>query len=200
VIAKGVKAVAESIKPGTPGGLAFATPNGATLAGALEAVPAIAVEGTGVGAAPAMAGVGIAEGIFVEGIGAGTVITAAGGLPSNDFTSLSFARKADGKDPTSKVGKTSPVDRPASIERKIDTPEIRNSFWDQLKQSGEWENVSKYDKPTLRHKETGRLIQKSIEKWEIEVFNKNEEHIGVIKPSDGILRKELAVKGRTMKK
>jgi hypothetical protein len=50
--------------------------------------------------APATAGV-------AEGIGAGTVITAAAGniLPPDNVTSLSFARKADGKDPTSKIGK-----------------------------------------------------------------------------------------------
>jgi hypothetical protein len=175
LVAEGVEAVAKAIDSNTPG--TFATPNGATLTGALEA-------------APTAVGVG-------EAMGVGKTLT-AGILPPDDFTSLSFARKADGRDSSSKVHSQG---RPEIVsERKVDTPEMRNSFWDQLKQSGEWEHVSKYEKSTLRHKETGRLIQKSIEKWEIEVYNEKERHIGVIKPSDGILRKDLAVKGRTIEK
>jgi hypothetical protein len=175
----GIKAIPDAMGINGPGGMTFATPSGATVTGALEAVPAISVEGTG----------------------AGIITSAAGGiLPPDDFTSLSFARKTDGRDHTPNVGKAGQADRPTPIERKIDTPEIRNSFWDQLKQSGEWEHVTGYDNPTLRHKETGRLIQKSIEKWEIEVYNKKKEHIGVIKPSAGILREDLAVKGRTINK
>jgi hypothetical protein len=140
-------------------------------------------------AVPAAIGVG-------EGIGVGTVTTA---ITGSDLP-LSFARKADGRDHAPNVSKAGPADRLIPVERKIDTPEMRNSFWNQLKQSGEWEHVSGYNNPTLRHKETGRLIQKSIEKWEIEVYNSKKEHIGVIKPSDGILREDLAVEGRTINK
>lgn len=48
---EGAKAVVEAITPGGPGGLTLATPNGATVTGALEAVPAAvgATEGIGVG-------------------------------------------------------------------------------------------------------------------------------------------------------
>lgn len=57
------------------------------------------------------------------------VAAAAGGiLPPDDFSSLSFARKADGRDHTPKVGKAGSADRPVPVERKIDTPEKRNSF------------------------------------------------------------------------
>jgi hypothetical protein len=49
LIAKGAEAVIEAAESGTPGGLTFATPNGATLAGALEAVPSVAGEGAGAG-------------------------------------------------------------------------------------------------------------------------------------------------------
>lgn len=35
-----------------------------------------------------------------------------------------------------------------------------------------------------------------MEKWEIEVYDKQGKHIGVIKPNDGSFHPELAVKGR----
>ena len=44
------------------------------------------------------------------------------------------------------------------------------------------------------------MVQKSREKWEIEVYDRHENHIGVIKPSDGKFHPELAVKGRKMSK
>jgi len=88
----------------------------------------------------------------------------------------------------------------ASKPRIVDTAEGRNERWNQMKKSGEWESVSGYDKSTLRNKDTGDLAQKSIEKWEIEVYNKREDHIGVIKPSDGKFHPELKVPGRVMRK
>jgi hypothetical protein len=85
-------------------------------------------------------------------------------------------------------------------ERKIDSPQMRNTYWDSLKKSGEWEYVPGYGKPTLRNIKTKQLIQKTIEKWEIEAYNEQGEHIGVIKPSDGKLRPELKVEGRRINK
>lgn len=90
--------------------------------------------------------------------------------------------------------------RKASKQRIVDTAEGRNECWRQMKKSGEWESVSGYNKSTLRNKDTGDLAQKSIEKWEIEVYNKREDHIGVIKPSDGKFHPELKVPGRVMRK
>ena len=85
-------------------------------------------------------------------------------------------------------------------ERKIDTQSDQLRFWDKLKESGEWKSVKGYGKPTLYNAKNERFSQKSREKWEIEVFNKNEDHIGVFKPSDGKFHPELAVKGRKMRK
>jgi hypothetical protein len=102
LLADGAKTLAKAIDSNTPGGLTFATPNGATITGAVEAVPAAA---------------GVAEGIGAR------IITAARGIrPPDDFTSLSFARKTDGSDRSQ--------GRPKAVsERKVDTPEMRNSFW-----------------------------------------------------------------------
>ena len=69
-----------------------------------------------------------------------------------------------------------------------------------MKKSGEWEHYNgPYSQPTLRNKKNGNLAHKSIEKWEIEVYDKNERHIGVIKPSDGKFHPELKVPGRKIK-
>jgi hypothetical protein len=129
-------------------------------------------------------------------VGAGA--TAEIGTAAETPLALSMANRGGGKNNTPRAGgpeRSEPV-----VERKVDTPEIQNKFWDEQKKSGEWEHVHGYNKPTLRHKKTGRLIQKSKEKWEIEVFDKNDEHIGVIKPSDGILRTNLKVDGRSVNK
>jgi hypothetical protein len=174
---KGIEAVAEAAQAGTPGGLTLATPNGVTLAGFLEAAPSIAVEGVGVG----------------------VITTAAGGIPPpDDFTSLSFARKTDGKDHALKIGKARQVDRPAPIERKIDTPEIRNSFVKSKESSGEWiRRKGQVDgRSTWRNIDKTQYYQKTVEKSEIEVYDKHGKHIGIIKPSDGILRTDLKVEGR----
>ena len=85
-------------------------------------------------------------------------------------------------------------------QRVVDTAEARNRCWDQMKSSGEWRHVTGRNKPTLEHTRSGRFAQKSIEKWEIEVFDRNENHIGVIKPSDGKFHPELAVRGRKMER
>jgi hypothetical protein len=93
-----------------PSRLALATPNGVTVAGVLEAAPAIAV----------------------EGISAGVVTAAAGNiLPPDDFTSLSFVRKADGKDHTPKVN-SAPKER---IQR---TKEDVINHFNELKKDGSW--------------------------------------------------------------
>ena len=84
--------------------------------------------------------------------------------------------------------------------RKVDTQTDQLRCWEKLKESGEWRPVKGYKKPTLQNTKTERFLQKSREKWEIGVFDKNESHIGVIKPSDGKFHPELAVKGRKMRK
>jgi hypothetical protein len=90
--------------------MTFATPSGATVTGALEAVPAAVGEGTG----------------------AGIITSAAGGiLPPDDFTSLSFARKSEGKDHTPKVD-------PAPKEWVRRTPEDVKDHFKKLKKSEEW--------------------------------------------------------------
>jgi hypothetical protein len=68
--------------------------------------------------------------------------------------------------------------------------------------SGEWIKVheQKGGKPTWQSKDKSQFYQKTMEKNEIEVYNRQGEHIGVIKPSDGALRHELAKLGRKMKK
>ena len=85
-------------------------------------------------------------------------------------------------------------------ERVVETKQTQQDRWEKMKQSGEWKHVSGKGKPTLENKKTGEFAQKSIEKWDIEVYNSNEYHIGVIRPSEGFIRKELAVKGRPMRK
>jgi hypothetical protein len=135
-----------------------------------------------------------------EGAGAGVITTAAAAgsiLPPDDFSSLSFARKADGRDHTPKVGKAGSADRPAPTERKIDTPGMRNLFVKSKESSGEWIRYKVIDnRQTWYNKAKTQYYQKTIEKSEIEVYNKHGKHIGVIKPSDGILRTDLKVEGR----
>jgi len=88
----------------------------------------------------------------------------------------------------------------APKQRIVDTVEGRNECWNRMKKSGEWEHYNgPYSQPTLRNKKNGNLAHKSIEKWEIEVYDKNERHIGVIKPSDGKFYPELKVPGRKIK-
>jgi hypothetical protein len=58
----------------------------------------------------------------------------------------------------------------------------------------------KSGRPTWQNKDKSQYFHGTIEKWEIEVFNGQEKHMGVIKPSDGVLRKNLAKPGRKMKK
>ena len=133
----------------------------------------------------------------IEGARSGT-LAAAGALPQVDVPlALSIAGKGDGKGSTHKAG---PAKQPERKERKTDTPEEQNAHWDKLKNSGEWEQKKGYSKSTLKNKKDGRLIQKSREKWEIEVYNEQEKHIGVIKPSDGKFHPELEVEGRTIEK
>jgi hypothetical protein len=85
-------------------------------------------------------------------------------------------------------------------ERIVETKQTQEACWQKMKDSGEWVYQPGYSKPTLRNKTTDQMAQKSVEKWDIEIFNAREDHIGVIRPSEGFLRKEFAVKGRRMQK
>ena len=168
LVHRGIEALGE-IMPKNPGGLTLATPNGATISGAVELAPAA---------------VGIAEGAKI----ATAAATLAGAMLPRDDVPLSLEYRGDGKGSTHKAG---PVEKSTQKERKIDTPETQNAHWDKLIESGEWERRRGYSNPTLRNKKSGQLIQKSKEKYEIEVFDRHKNHIGVIKPNDGVLRKEL---------
>jgi hypothetical protein len=88
----------------------------------------------------------------------------------------------------------------ASGGRKFDTPQIRNDFVKSQMKSGNWVKLHKKmsGRPTWQNREKTQFYQKSKEGWEIETYNTQGDHIGVIKPSDGILRREFAVKGRNI--
>jgi hypothetical protein len=73
-----------------PSGLAFATPNGTTLTGALEAAPAA---------------VGTVEGI-------GKTIAAVSGARPQDDVALAFSRKTDGKDQPPQASSAGRVEAP----------------------------------------------------------------------------------------
>jgi hypothetical protein len=138
--------------------------HGATLTGALEAASAAA---------------GVAE-----GIGVGTVITAATGsiLPPDDFTSLSFARKSEGKDHAPNVD-------PAPKEWIQRTPEDVKNHFEKLKGSADW----------VRSKEDGKQVYRNIhtgeKRWPDHLHNEIECNKGnkawIIDPVTGkILDKE----------
>jgi hypothetical protein len=106
--------------------------------------------------------------------------------------------QSKGSDPS---GGTDPSKKPeGDNERKIDTPKMRNDFVKEKEKSGEWIKLheQKGGKPTWRNKDKSQYFQKTTEKNEIEVYNRQEKHIGVIKPSDGVLRRELAKLGRSI--
>jgi hypothetical protein len=179
-IPKAVKAVTKALDAiVTPtgdsgaGGLTLITPTGHTVVGALESAPAAVTVGS--------AAIGVAAGE-----------AAAGGI-----VSLSFDSKSNGGGKSSGPAGSGGPER---SERKVDTPEIRNAYWNKLKKSDKWERVSGYGKPTLRNKKNGQFVQKSMEKWELEVFSKDGKHEGVIKPSEGKLRPEFKVKDRNIEK
>ena len=164
-----VKAFSEVIKSSGPGGLALATPGGPTIGGALEAAPAVATMG--------------------EGAKIGTQAIAASDV------SLSFeSRRSEGKSRIETSGKAESFDK-----RKVDTPEMRNSFVKSKESSGEWVRHQVIDdRQTWHNKDKTQYYQKTIEKSEIEVYDKQGRHIGVIKPSDGELRTDLKVEGRSI--
>jgi hypothetical protein len=93
--------------------------------------------------------------------------------------------------------KAEPFNPPARI---IPTREMQNACWDKLKHSGEWKHVPGYGKATLRHEKTGQLIQKSHEKFEMEVFDKHGKHEGIMRANEGTIRTEFAVPGRKIGK
>jgi hypothetical protein len=93
------------------------------------------------------------------------------------------------------------MEAPKVSPRIIPTKEMQEACWGKLKQSGEWMHDKGHDKPTLKNEKTGQFLQKSIEKWELESFNKHKDHIGTMKPNEpGIIRTEFAVRGRKMGK
>jgi hypothetical protein len=102
--------------------------------------------------------------------------------------------KSEGK------GDKPPVGGIGKGERKVDTPEIRNSFVKSKEQSGEWVRIheKKGGRPTWQDSEKKYFFQKTVEKNEIEVYDKNGDHVGIIRPSDGMLRRELAAPGRSI--
>ncbi|MDR1528270.1 MAG: hypothetical protein LBS22_01635 [Puniceicoccales bacterium] len=87
----------------------------------------------------------------MEGAGAGVITAAAAAgsiLPPDDFTSLSFARKADGRDHTPKVG-------PAPKEWIRRTSEDVKGHFKKLGQSGEWKPEFKDGRRIYINKDTG---------------------------------------------
>jgi hypothetical protein len=128
----GIKAIPDTIGTNGPDRMTFAIPSGATVTEVLEAAPAIAVEGADAG-----------------------IITAAAGsiLPPDDFTDLSFARKAEGKDhtprATAKYGKGADwdslksVDDP-SVQRKIGKINKQAFGGGQLRSDGTY--IYKFDR------------------------------------------------------
>jgi hypothetical protein len=92
-----------------------------------------------------------------------------------------------------------PDDKEPKNQRKTDTHETQLTFIEQQKAAGKLENIRGYTKKTLRNTETGDLYQPSVEKWEIEVYSSKGVHKGIIRPSEGIVRTEFAVKGRVIK-
>jgi hypothetical protein len=118
--------------------------------------------------------------------------------PNRDLPNIFFSKKTG----TGGGGKPAPrPEPPKPSERVIPTKEMQEACWGKLKQSGEWKQISHRSKPTLENKKTGQFLQKSIEKWELEAFNKREKHIGVMRPNEpGTIRTEFAVRGRKMEK
>jgi hypothetical protein len=98
-------------------------------------------------------------------------------------------------------GKPAPKpEHPKAPERVIPTREMQNACWEKLKQSGEWKQVPGYSQPTLRNERTRQLIQKSHEKFEMEVFDKNGKHVGIMRANEGTVRTEFATPGRKIGK
>jgi hypothetical protein len=104
-----------------------------------------------------------------------------------------FFKKSLGGDKSGKDGG-------ASKDRIQDTQQGRNDFVQSQVTSGKWSKLrgTKSGRQTWQNAERTQFYQKTKEKWEIEVYNKQGDHIGVIKPSEGILRRELAIPGRTI--
>jgi hypothetical protein len=180
LISSGIEALGEIISQ-KPGGLTLAAPNGATISGAAELAPAA------IGATVEGAKISTAAAVF------------AGAMLPRDDVPLSLEYRGDGKSRSSKAssaGKSEP-----KAERKIDTPEMRNSFVKSKEKSGEWIRVGERNgRMTWRNADKSQFYQKTMEKNEIEVYGGHGKHIGVIKPSDGVLRRELAEPRRSMEK
>jgi predicted house-cleaning noncanonical NTP pyrophosphatase (MazG superfamily) len=160
----GVEILPRVFRTNPPGGLTLATPNGATVTGALEAVPSIAVEGTG----------------------AGIITTAAGALLPDDFTSLSFARKADGKDHAPKI-------EPTPKERIRRTGEDVTNHFKKLGKDG-WERSMKDGKKIYINKDTGEKRWADYLHNEIECNKGNKSWV-----IDPVTEKVLDKKGHLLK-
>jgi hypothetical protein len=197
VAAGGAKSAIKAAAAKVPGGPTFATPNGAPVVGALEAAPALEVVPTAVERSAAMAAKALLVPLSIA--------------IKDDDSAVFFAKKdgeeksqiadqSKGSDPS---GGTGPSKKPeGDNERKIDTPKMRNDFVKEKEKSGEWIKLHepKGGKSTWRNKDSTQYFQKTMEKNEIEVYNKHGKHIGVIKPNDGALRRELAKLGRKIEK
>jgi hypothetical protein len=121
--------------------------------------------------------------------------------PNKELPNAVFMKNT-GKPGAGGGGKPAPKPEPPKPpEKVIPTKEMQNACWNKLKQSGDWIHSPHYSKPTLENKKTGQFLQKSIEKWELEAFNKREKHIGIMRPNEpGTIRTEFAVRGRKMEK
>ena len=84
-------------------------------------------------------------------------------------------------------------------ERKLDNKSQLDDFVKLKVQAHEFIKThgTKSGKPTWKsgNGKDARYYQKSNEGWELEVYDKNGKHIGVLK-SDGIFHPELMVRGR----
>jgi hypothetical protein len=71
-------------------------------------------------------------------------------------------------------------------------------FFELLK-SGEWTQVGERG-GRVTSQDKKHFSQTTQEKWEIKVDNKQGKYVGVMKPSDGVLRENFAKPGRTKEK
>jgi hypothetical protein len=85
-------------------------------------------------------------------------------------------------------------------ERKVDTHEDRDAFIKSRVESGEFKKLHgiRSGKPTWKSNDGTKFYQKTKEGWEIEVYDSDGNHIGVVKPSDGTFHPEMAVRGRSI--
>jgi hypothetical protein len=93
-----------------------------------------------------------------------------------------------------------PDDHEPRNARRADTQEGRDNFVRDNVNRGAWQKLrgTRSGRPTWRNREGTEYYQKTNEGWEIEVYNSYGEHIGIIKPSDGVLRTSERVASRSI--